>query len=319
MNEDGPNIVCKDLTRYYGPTRGIEGLDLVIEHGEIFGFLGPNGAGKTTTIRMLMGMLKPTRGKATVLGMDTWRDSTEIKLHVGNVTGDPRLYEHMRVNDLLNYIDDFRPGPDPMRAELLERLDLDISKKVKSLSRGNRQKVAILLAMMHDPEILILDEPSTGLDPLMQQEFYTILGEFKSRNKTVFLSSHILSEVERVCDRVGIVREGMLVDVRAIEDLRRNKVRHMDVAFAGKVDEAEFRKLPQVLSVTGIDNHIRITMRGEVDSLIKLIARYSIEDLTFTQPSLEDFFMSFYGANASGPGAEQQSENPEPGMEEGTA
>ena len=318
MNTDGPNIVCDDLTRYYGSTRGIEGLDLVIEHGEIFGFLGPNGAGKTTTIRMLMGMLRPTRGKATVLGMDTWRESTEIKLHVGNVPGDPRLYEHMRVNDLLNYIDDFRPGPDPLRAELLERLDLDVSKKVKSLSRGNRQKVAIVLAMMHDPEILILDEPSTGLDPLMQQEFYTILSEFKSRNKTVFLSSHILSEVERVCDRVGIVRDGVLVDVRAIEDLRRNKVRHMDVAFAEKVDEAEFRNLPQVLSVTGVDNHIRITMRGEVDSLIKLIARYSVEDLTFTQPSLEDFFMSFYGANASGSGIEQQDESPGPGMEEGT-
>ncbi|MBI5870599.1 MAG: ABC transporter ATP-binding protein [Actinobacteria bacterium] len=319
MIEDGPNIICEDLTRYYGETRGIEGLDLTIEHGEIFGFLGPNGAGKTTTIRMLMGMLKPTRGKATVLGMDTWRDSTRIKLHAGNVPGDPRLYEHMRVNDLLNYIDDFRPGPDPLRAELLERLDLDVSKKVRSLSRGNRQKVAILLAMMHDPEILILDEPSTGLDPLMQQEFYTILGEFKSRNKTVFLSSHILSEVERVCDRVGIVKEGRLVDVRAIEDLRRNKVRHMDIAFSEKIDEDEFRKLPQVLQVTGTDNHIRVTMRGEVDSLIKLIARYSVEDLTFTQPSLEDFFMSFYGADKTGPDeALQKPENPEPGTEEGT-
>jgi len=296
VNNDGPNIVCEDLTLYYGASRGIEGLDLTIEHGEIFGFLGPNGAGKTTTIRMLMGMLRPTRGRATVMGLDTWRDSTRIKLHTGNVPGDPRLYENMRVNDLLDYIDDFRPGPDPLRAELLERLDLDVSKKVKSLSRGNRQKVAILLAMMHDPEILILDEPSTGLDPLMQQEFYAILAEFKSRNKTVFLSSHILSEVERVCDRVGIVREGKLVDVRAIEELRLNKVRHMDISFAEPVDESEFRKLPQVLEVTGAGNRIRITMRGEVDSLIKAIARYKVEDLTFTQPSLEDFFMSFYGA-----------------------
>lgn len=245
-----------------------------------------------------MGMLKPTRGNATVLGLDTWRDSTEIKLHTGNVPGDPRLYENMRVNDLLDYIDDFRPGPDPLRGELIERLDMDVSKKVKSLSRGNRQKVAIILAMMHDPEILILDEPSTGLDPLMQQEFYTILSEFRSRNKTVFLSSHILSEVERVCDRVGIVREGRLVDVRAIEELRRNKVRHMDVAFAEHVDEAQFMRLPQVLNVTGIDNHLRITMRGDVDSLVKTIAKYNVEDLTFTQPSLEDFFMSFYGAGA---------------------
>ncbi|MHB8792347.1 MAG: ABC transporter ATP-binding protein [Thermoleophilia bacterium] len=320
MNDDSPNIVCEDLTRYYGTTRGIEGLDLKIERGEIFGFLGPNGAGKTTTIRMLMGMLKPTRGNATIMSMDTWRDSTEIKLHTGNVPGDPRLYEHMRVIDLLNYIDDFRPGPDPLREELLERLDLDVSKKVKSLSRGNRQKVAILLAMMHDPEILILDEPSTGLDPLMQQEFYTILGEFKSRNKTVFLSSHILTEVERVCDRVGIVREGKLVDVRAIEDLRRNKVRHMDVIFLEKVDEAEFRQLPQVLDVTGTDNHIRITMRGDVDALIKLISRYRVEDLTFTQPSLEDFFMSFYGAEVSrSEEVRKHPENPDHGKVEDTA
>jgi len=315
MDSDGPNIICEELTRYYGASRGIEGLDLVIEQGEIFGFLGPNGAGKTTTIRMLMGMLKPTRGKATVLGLDTWRDSTQIKLNIGYVPGDPHLYEHMRVNDLLNYIDDFRPGPDSLRAELLERLDLDITKKVKSLSHGNRQKVAIILAMMYDPDILILDEPSSGLDPLMQQEFYTILEEFRSRNKTVFLSSHVLSEVERVCDRVGIVRDGALVDVRAIEDLSRNKIRHMDVSFIDKIDAAEFRNLPQVLNVTCIENQLRITMRGEVDSLIKQIARHRVEDMTFTQPSLEDFFLSFYSTGAIAaiePDAEAEEERREP-------
>ncbi|MFA6000722.1 MAG: ABC transporter ATP-binding protein [Thermoleophilia bacterium] len=295
MTEDTPNIICNDLTKYYGSTRGIEGLDLEVGHGEIFGFLGPNGAGKTTTIRMLMGMLKPTKGSATVLGKDAWHESTNIKMDVGHIPGDVRLYENMHVHDLIGYIDDFRPGPDPLRDELIERLDLDISKKVKSLSRGNRQKVAIVLAMMFDPEILILDEPTLGLDPLMQQEFYTILGEFRDRGHTVFLSSHILSEVERSCDRIGIVKDGRLVDVRAIEDFRQNKIRHMDVVFSERVETDEFDRLPQVLSVERLDSHMRITVKGDIDALIKLLSAHRVIDLTFTQPSLEDFFLSFYG------------------------
>ena len=274
--------------------------DWISRSGKVrsFGFLGPNGAGKTTTIRMLMGMLKPTSGSATVLGLDAWRDSTEIKLHIGNIPGDVNLYENMHVHDLLDYIDHFRPGPDPLRAELLERLDLDVNKKVKSLSRGNRQKVAIVLAMMHDPEILILDEPTLGLDPLMQQEFYTILGEFKDRGKTVFLSSHILSEVERVCDRVGIVKEGQ-PGGRA---RYRGSAAQQDPAYgcglsASLSTPAEFSSLPQVISVQQTGQPASASpCKGEVDSLIKKIARHKVEDLTFTQPSLEDFFLSFYGA-----------------------
>lgn len=298
MPEDA-TIKCQGLTKFYGRQRGIEGLDLEVRRGEIFGFLGPNGAGKTTTIRMLMGLLKPTSGTASILGLDTWRDSVQVKFHVGNIPGDVSLYENLHVHDLLDYIDRFRPGADPLRAELLRRLDLDISKKVRSLSRGNRQKVAIVLAMMHDPEILILDEPTLGLDPLMQQEFYTILSEFKERGGTVFLSSHILSEVERVCDRVGIVRLGHLVDVRSIEELRQNKLRHMDVVFAEPVDAAEFTALPQVIEVQPLNRHLRITIKGDVDRLIKQVARHRVEDLTFSQPGLEDFFLSFYGPGAA--------------------
>ena len=295
MSDDAPNIICNNLTKYYGSTRGIEGLNLEVGHAEIFGFLGPNGAGKTTTIRMLMGMLKPTQGSAHVLGMDAWYESTRIKMDVGHIPGDVRLYENMHVHDLLDYIDDFRPGPDRLRNELVERLDLDVNKKVKSLSRGNRQKAAIILAMMFDPEILILDEPTLGLDPLMQQEFYTILGEFRDRGHTVFLSSHILSEVERSCDRIGIVKDGRLVDVRAIEDFRQNKIRHMDVVFSEHVETAEFERLPQVLSAKRLDSHMRITVKGDIDTLIKKISEHKVVDLTFTQPSLEDFFLSFYG------------------------
>ncbi len=305
MVDEAPNIVCKGLTKYYGRTRGIEGLNLEVGRGEIFGFLGPNGAGKTTTIRMFMGLLRPTNGSATIMGMDTWAKSTPIKSHVGHIPDDVSLYDNLHVHDLLEYIDRFRPGPDPLRGELTERLDLDVKKKVKSLSRGNRQKVAIILAMMHDPEILILDEPTLGLDPLMQQEFYSILGEFKDRGHTVFLSSHILSEVERACDRVGIVKEGRLVDVRAIEELRQNKIRHMDVLFTNYVSPDEFQKLPHVISVEELNSHMRITIKGDIDALIKQIALHQVEDLTFTQPSLEDFFMSFYGQ----PGGQSESES----------
>lgn len=244
---------------------------------------------------MLMGMIKPTAGAAVVMGLDAWKQSVDIKRHVGTIQGDVRLYEQMHVQELLDYIDGFRPGAGRLRAELVERLDLVTDKKVKSLSRGNRQKVAIVLAMMHDPDILILDEPTLGLDPLMQQVFYTILGEFKERGKTVFLSSHILSEVERVCDRVGIVKDGMLMDVRSIEELRQNKIRHMDVSFAGEIDVDSLKNLPQVMDVQRLDSFLRITLRGDIDAIIKEIARYRVIDLTFTQPSLEDFFMSFYG------------------------
>lgn len=236
-------------------------------------------------------------------GLDSWKQSVTIKRRVGTIQGDVRLYEHMRVHELIDYIDGFRADTASLRAELVERLQLAESKKVKSLSRGNRQKVAIVLAMMHDPEILILDEPTLGLDPLMQQIFYTILVEFKERGKTVFLSSHILSEVERVCDRVGIVKDGRLMDVRAIEELRQNKLRHMDVSFAGDIDPGRLKQLPQVIGVQRLDSFLRITLRGDIDAIIKEIARHHVIDMTFTQPSLEDFFMSFYdrtaGADAS--------------------
>jgi ABC-2 type transport system ATP-binding protein len=290
-----PNIICQGLTKFYGATRGIEGLDLEVSHGEIFGFLGPNGAGKTTTIRLLMGMIRATSGKATVAGLDSWNDAPRVKLHVGHIPGDVSLYDNLHVHDLLDYIDVYRPEPDPLRGELIERLDLDTEKKVKALSRGNRQKVAIVLAMMHDPEILILDEPTLGLDPLMQQEFYTILGEFKERGHTIFLSSHILTEIERACDRVGIVKQGRLVDVRSIEEMRQNKIRHMDVIFSAPVDPGEFERLPNVLAVKQLDSTMRITIKGDVDLLVKQLAVHQVADLTFTQPSLEDFFLSFYG------------------------
>lgn len=295
MNQNDITVACRDLTKFYGHNRGIEGLDLDIFRGEIFGFLGPNGAGKTTTIRLLMGMLKPTRGKASVMGLDCWNDAVAIKRLAGNIPGDTHLYDNLRVHELLDFIDRFHPGPDPLRRELVELFQLDTEKKIKSLSKGNRQKVSIVIAAMHDPQLLVLDEPTSGLDPLMQQEFYHLLERLKQEGKTVFLSSHIISEVERVCDRVGIVRDGRLVDIKLIENMRREKIRHMEVLFRDKPQPEEFRRLEGVAGVEAFDNRLKITVRGEVDALIKQIAIHHVEDLTFTQPSLEDFFMSFYG------------------------
>lgn len=295
MNDNEITISCRDLTKFYGRTRGIEALDLDIRRGEIFGFLGPNGAGKTTTIRLLMGLLRPSRGSARIMGLDCWNDAVRIKQLAGNIPGEAHLYENMRVNDLLDFVDRFHPGPDPLREELVRLFQLNTNKRIKALSKGNRQKVSIVIAAMHDPELLMLDEPTSGLDPLMQQEFYRLLEQLKLRGRTIFLSSHIISEVERVCDRVGIVREGRLVDIRSIESLRQEKIRHMEVLFTSRPEPDEFRRLEGVVGVEAFDNSLKITIKGDVDSIIKQVATHHVADLTFTQPNLEDFFMSFYG------------------------
>ncbi|MHB1381700.1 MAG: ABC transporter ATP-binding protein [Thermoleophilia bacterium] len=295
MNQNDITVSCRDLTKFYGHNRGIEGLDLDIFRGEIFGFLGPNGAGKTTTIRLLMGMLRPSRGSASVMGLDCWNDAVAIKRIAGNIPGDTRLYDHLRVHELLDFIDRFHPGPEPLRQELVELFQLDTEKKIKSLSKGNRQKVSIVIASMHNPQLLVLDEPTSGLDPLMQQEFYRLLERLKQQGKTVFLSSHIISEVEHVCDRVGIVRDGRLVDIKLIENMRREKIRHMEVQFGDNPDPEEFLRLEGVAGVEAFNHRLKITVKGDVDALVKQIATHPVEDLTFTQPSLEDYFMSYYG------------------------
>lgn len=282
------------LTKYYGASRGIEDLSLTVEEGEVFGFLGPNGAGKTTTIRLLMALLKPTRGSATVFGKDAWRETAAIKSDVGNLPGDIRLYEKMTGNEFLNFIGRFRPKKPPiLKKELVERLDFDPRKRVREYSKGNRQKLAIIQAMMHDPRLLLLDEPTSGLDPLMQQEFYRLVEGFKSRGRTVFISSHVLPEVERVCDRVGIIRDGRLVTIERIDNLISKKVRYVDIFFDHPVSPSEFR-LPGVTSVEQVDNHLRLTIRGEIDPLIKKLAQYKVRDFISTHASLEEIFLEFY-------------------------
>jgi ABC-2 type transport system ATP-binding protein len=288
------------LTKYYGRVRGIEDLNLEVEEGEVFGFLGPNGAGKTTTLRLLLGLLRPTRGRAEVFGMDCQRDSYHIRQHIGYVPGEVSLYGEMTGQELLDLVGHFHPhSPSGRARELAERLELDLSRKVRHYSKGMRQKLAIIQALAHRPRLLLLDEPTLGLDPLMQKEFYRLLAEERERGCTVFLSSHLLPEVERVCDRVGIVREGHLVAVEEVADLKRKKVRRMEVVLSREPRPGELAlDGVEVLRQEGC--YIELAVHGPVGQLISRLDELGIEDLVFPEASLEDTFMKFYSHEGSG-------------------
>jgi ABC-2 type transport system ATP-binding protein len=288
-------IETERLTKYYGKTRGIEDLDLTVEKGEVFGYLGPNGAGKTTTIRLLLGLIFPTSGRASLFGLDTVSESYQIRKLLGYIPGDVHLYAKLTGRELVEYFARFRPDrPPALLDELVRRLDLDLGPRIKEYSHGTKQKLALVLAFMHDPELLILDEPTLGLDPLVQQEFYQITKEFKERGKTVFLSSHVLPEVERVCDRVGIIKGGHLVAVESVEGLRSKKVRHLEVTFDEPVDPQIFQ-FPGVALVSGNRQSFRLRVTGEIDPVVKAIARFKVKDLVFAHATLEEVFLEFYG------------------------
>ena len=286
-------IATDGLTKYYGSHPGLVDLSLQAREGEIFGYLGPNGAGKTTTIRLLMDFIRPTRGKATVLGKDAKRESLSIRQDVGNLPGDVHLYDHMTGEEMLEFLARFRSKPSVFRGQLAERLDLDLSRKIKSYSKGMRQKLGIIQALMHDPSLLILDEPTVGLDPLMQLEFYQIIRDFKERGRTVFMSSHNLPEVERGCDRVGIIREGKLLAVEEIEALKQRRVKKIEVVFQKEVDEKDL-SISGVIKTEGRDKHFFLYIKGNLDEVLKHLARFPIEDIVVEKASLEDIFLEFY-------------------------
>ncbi len=283
------------ITKYYGSSRGVEDLSLQVEQGEIFGYLGPNGAGKTTTIRCLLGLIFPTGGKATVLGHDIVRDSYAIRQHTGYIPGDLNLYPKLTGGDTLDYFSRFRPDNKPVLKEaLVRRFDLDLSKKFKELSRGNKQKLIIILALMHDPDLLILDEPTLGLDPLMQKEFYEVLKDFKERGKTVFLSSHILPDVEKTCERVGIVRDGKLVAIENVGAVETKKIRNVEVTFMDSVKREEF-DIEGVSIIQANDREYKLRVKGMIDPVLKVLANHKVVDTIIEHASLEEMFMEFYG------------------------
>ena len=237
-------IETEDLTKYYGKVRGIEALNLQVQEGEVFGFLGPNGAGKTTTIRLALDSIRPTNGTIQVLGLDAGQYSREIHRRIGYMPGELALYDSLAGGELLRYFGNLRGGVDwRFVEELSDRLECDLRRPIRSLSTGNKQKVGLIQALMHRPELLVLDEPTSGLDPLMQQELYRLMAEVTAEGRTVFLSSHILPEAERVCDRVGIIRQGQMVMVERVETLKARALRHLELHFASPVPEEAFTGL----------------------------------------------------------------------------
>jgi len=286
------------LTKDYGAGRGLFELDLHVGQQEVFGWLGPNGAGKTTTIRLLMGMIHPTAGSAYVFGLDCFRDAVEVKRRVGYLPGDVPQFGSLRGSEIVAYLGGMRGNADRkvVRA-LAQRFDLDLSRRFREYSSGNKQKLAIVLAFMHRPDLLILDEPTSGLDPLNQQEFYALLRETRDEGATVFLSSHVLSEVENVSDRVGILRAGQLVKVAELEELRRIRVHRVEVEFApgAPVPESKLRAAAGVENLSIHDQRITCTVHGDISGLLDAIKDSRVVDLVSTEPSLEEFFLSFFG------------------------
>jgi len=289
----GP-ISTTDLTKFYGKHRGISGVSLDINEGEVFGLLGPNGAGKTTCIRIFLDFIRPSSGSATVLGMDSRSDSVEIRRNVGYLPGDFITYEKLTAEELLQYFANLRGGHLRKAKVLAERFDLDLSRKIGELSRGNRQKVGLVQAFMSDPKLLILDEPTTGLDPLLQQEFHTLVLEEVEAGKTLFVSSHVLPEVEVICDRVGIIREGSIVAVEEVATLRKQTVTKIEIEFGQAISKAEFEGVDGVSEVTIKDHHLSCNVTGSVDSLIKLAARYTVVNIQSGHPALEEVFLTYY-------------------------
>ncbi len=288
-------ISTNGLTKDYGGGRGLFDLDLDVAEGEVFGYLGPNGAGKSTTIRALMGLIHPTQGSATIFDLDSQHDSVAIKRFVGYSPGELPQFGGLRGRDIVGHFSDLRGGVDAARVrEICERFDLDLGLKFREYSSGNKRKLAIVLAFMHRPRLLILDEPSSGLDPLNQQELFKLIAEAKADGATVFLSSHVLSEVEHVCERVGIIRHGRLVKVGRLEELHEMHVRKVDVEFAGPAQPQLIANLPGVEDVQSNQRHVTFTARGSFEPLLDALAGQHVVNLSSHEPSLEEVFLTYY-------------------------
>ena len=294
-------IHTEKLTKRYGPHRGIADLDLDVEEGEIFGFLGPNGAGKTTTMRVLLDLIRPTSGRAEVFGIETTADPVAIHRRIGYLPGEFDLYDRLTGAQTIEYFANLRGGVDAgYVAELIERLDLDPSRRFKEYSKGNKQKVGLIVALQHRPDLLILDEPTSGLDPLVQQTFFGMVREARSEGRSVFLSSHIIDEVDRTCDRVAIIREGRLVQVDSIEAIRRLAFHHVELMFAAPVASDIFSYIDGVSDVEAVGSTIRMRVAGPIGSVLAAAAPHGILDVVSREPNLEDVFLAQYGAHDGG-------------------
>jgi ABC-2 type transport system ATP-binding protein len=295
-------ISTEGLVKRYGRSRGLDGLDLEVQRGEVYGFLGPNGAGKTTTIRLLLDLIRPTDGRATVLGLDPRRDGVALRRRVGYLAGDFVVDGRQTGRELLTYLGNLRGGVRRARVdELAARLELDLSRRIKTLSKGNRQKLGVVQAFMHAPELLVLDEPTSGLDPFLQQEFAVMAREATDAGQTIFMSSHVMSEVQRTADRVGIIREGRLIAVERVETLRERAVRKVEIHFDTPVSAEEFATLPGVRDLRVDGAVLRCRLAGRADQLVKAAGRHTVIDLLAEEPDLEELFFASYRDNGEEP------------------
>jgi ABC-2 type transport system ATP-binding protein len=291
-----PVIDITDLSKFYGKSRGIEHVNLEIGEGEIFGFIGPNGAGKSTTIRILLNLIFPTAGSARIMGMDVIRETKKIKQYVGYVPSDANAYSSMDVHEFLSYCIRFyriRNGAERI-GELSEMFELDLKRKIAELSMGNRKKVSIVQSLLHSPKLLILDEPTMGLDPLMQAKFFDLLRSENLKGMTVFFSSHTLSEVQLLCKRVAIIKEGKIIKLEDIETLRKKQLKKVQIEFINNMDEENFNIPGIELIITRIGKILSFMYSGEINDLVGFLNGRKISNLTIEEPSLEEIFMHYY-------------------------
>lgn len=289
-------IKTKQLTKYYlgGKVVGLKKLDLSVREGEIFGFIGPNGAGKSTTIRLLLDLIRPTSGKAEIFGLETTKNSVKIKQDIGYLPGEIFLPENLTGKECLNYYKNFKQSIEKNYLDtLVEKLELDLSKNTADYSKGNKQKLAIVLAMMHKPKLLVLDEPTSGLDPLNQQTFYNMIRETKKWGATTFFSTHILAEAQNICDRVGIIKSGELLKIEDIEEFNEKNIRDMHLQTRESINLSDL-KIDGVKKIERTTDGYHLTTAGPNGKIIKALSKLNIEDIKISEPSLEEIFMRFY-------------------------
>ncbi len=294
-------IHTENLTKSYsGTARALDGLNLDVQRGEIFGYLGPNGAGKTTTIRLLLDFIRPTAGQASVLDKDSRRDSIAIKQQVGYLPSELSLWDNLTAQQIVQFVGAARGGYNAAYVHTLtERLQFDLNKKVRSYSTGNKRKLGLIIALMNQPDLLILDEPSSGLDPLMQQTFYQLMQEARAEGRTVFLSSHILSEVQAICDRVAILRNGKLEAVQRVDELTHADFRQVTLRFQQAVPASIVADVPGVSNVVSEGKTLRLHLMGDFDPLLRAVSSYYMQDMEVQEPTLEEVFLKYYGAQSA--------------------
>ncbi len=294
MTTSAPAIEIDQLKKYYGKIEAVKGISMSVERGEIFGFLGPNGAGKTTTIRCMLNLIYPTAGNIRILGMDAQRDSIKLHKHIGYLPGDVRLPGDMTGRQVIDYFSRLQGLEPVLLNPLVEMFDVEMKRRIKGYSKGMRQKIGIVLAFMCDPDVLVLDEPTSGLDPLLQKTFNQFLLEEQARGKTIFMSSHIMSDVEKVCHRVAVIRSGELVTVETVEALREKAGQRVTVEFADSVTPEELARIPGVSTVQQHNTQYQFNISGSMDALIKALSQHNVVRLNAEEAPLEEVFLKFY-------------------------